>query len=259
MHGSRTGYTKTFPSTNCFQMQLIFGAVAFVLQLPFSIVKDIRRIKQLRYGRRLKGPVLVDVKSFNKAVAGAGIGITTNDAKLPLRIPRDAENKHFLIVGDTGSGKSSIIRQMLYQVDARGDSRHRLRPSLRVREAVLQPASRRHRAQSARRPDALLEPVERAAAQGGSKSTGGFPVSAGGRDEPLLCRGAAEDFRASSQLSADTGGANSMDVRPGRDRSPREGNGILDAYRSEGSAAADRRPRLSQYERRQLPASAEGR
>ena len=28
----------------------------------------------------------------------------------------------FLIVGDTGSGKSSIIRQMLYQVDARGDS-----------------------------------------------------------------------------------------------------------------------------------------
>jgi len=39
-----------------------------------------------------------------------------------LRIPRNAENKHFLIVGDTGSGKSSIIRQMLYQVDARGDS-----------------------------------------------------------------------------------------------------------------------------------------
>jgi type IV secretory pathway TraG/TraD family ATPase VirD4 len=39
-----------------------------------------------------------------------------------LRIPRDAENKHFLIVGDTGSGKSSIIRQMLYQVEARGDS-----------------------------------------------------------------------------------------------------------------------------------------
>ena len=40
----------------------------------------------------------------------------------PLRIPRDAENKHFLIVGDTGIGKSSVIRQMLYQVDARGDS-----------------------------------------------------------------------------------------------------------------------------------------
>ena len=71
---------------------------------------------------RLKGPVLVSAAAFNKAVAGDGIGITTIDTKRPLRIPRDGENKHFLIVGDTGSGKSSIIRQMLYQVDARGDS-----------------------------------------------------------------------------------------------------------------------------------------
>jgi type IV secretory pathway TraG/TraD family ATPase VirD4 len=39
-----------------------------------------------------------------------------------LRIPRDAENKHFLTVGDTGSGKTSIIRQLLYQVEERGES-----------------------------------------------------------------------------------------------------------------------------------------
>ncbi len=110
------------PIYDLFKMQLLFGLAAFVLQLPFSIQKDIARIKQLRYGRRLKGPVLVNAKEFTKAVTGNGIGITTNDSKLPLRIPRDAENKHFLIVGDTGSGKSSIIRQMLYQVDARGDS-----------------------------------------------------------------------------------------------------------------------------------------
>ena len=29
-------------------MQLIFGGLAFALQLPFSIPKDIKRIKQLR-------------------------------------------------------------------------------------------------------------------------------------------------------------------------------------------------------------------
>jgi type IV secretory pathway TraG/TraD family ATPase VirD4 len=110
------------PVYKLFTLQLIFGLIAFALQLPFSIRKDIERIKQLRYGRRLKGPVLVNAKEFTKAVGGNGIGITTNDSKLPLRIPRNAENKHFLIVGDTGSGKSSIIRQMLYQVDARGDS-----------------------------------------------------------------------------------------------------------------------------------------
>jgi hypothetical protein len=110
------------PIYRLFMMQFVFGLVAFALQFPFSIRKDIRRIKDLRYGRRLKGPILVNGKEFTKAVAGNGIGITTDDSKLPLRIPRDAENKHFLIVGDTGSGKSSVIRQMLYQVEVRGDS-----------------------------------------------------------------------------------------------------------------------------------------
>jgi hypothetical protein len=110
------------PLSELFRIPLLFGSAAFVLQLPFSIRKDIARIRMLRYGRRLKGPVLVGAKEFTKAVSGDGIGITTNDSKLPLRIPRDAENKHFLIVGDTGTGKSSIIRQLLYQVEARGDA-----------------------------------------------------------------------------------------------------------------------------------------
>jgi type IV secretory pathway TraG/TraD family ATPase VirD4 len=109
------------PLHKLFAMQFLFGVLAFVIQLPFSLRKDIERIKALRYGRRLKGPVLVNAKQFTKAVDGDGIGITTNDSKQPLRVPRDAENKHFLIVGDTGSGKSSIIRQMLYQVERRGD------------------------------------------------------------------------------------------------------------------------------------------
>jgi DNA helicase HerA-like ATPase len=29
----------------------------------------------------------------------------TNDDKRPRRIPRNAENKHLLVLGDTGSGK----------------------------------------------------------------------------------------------------------------------------------------------------------
>ena len=110
------------PPYDLFTAPLYWGLLALALQLPFSIRKDIQRRKELRYGRRLKGPVLVNPRQFTKAVAGDGIGITTNDDKRPLRIPRDAENKHFLVVGDTGSGKSSIIRQMLYQVASRGDS-----------------------------------------------------------------------------------------------------------------------------------------
>jgi len=110
------------PLSGLFATPFYCGVLALSLQLPFSIRKDIRRRKELRYGRRLKGPFLVTARQFTKAVAGDGIGITTNDDKRPLRIPRNAENKHFLLVGDTGSGKSSIVRQMLYQVAARGES-----------------------------------------------------------------------------------------------------------------------------------------
>lgn len=110
------------PPYDLFTTPFYWGLLALALQLPFSIRRDIQRRKELRYGRRLKGPVLVNPRQFTKAVVGDGIGITTNDDKRPLRIPRDAENKHFLVVGDTGSGKSSIIRQMLYQVANRGDS-----------------------------------------------------------------------------------------------------------------------------------------
>jgi hypothetical protein len=108
--------------SSLFSTPFYWGILVLVLQLPFSIHKDIQRRKELRYGRRLKGPILVSPRQFTNAVAGNGIGITTNDDKRPMRIPRNAENKHFLVVGDTGSGKSSIIRQMLFQVADRGDS-----------------------------------------------------------------------------------------------------------------------------------------
>jgi hypothetical protein len=109
------------PLWTLFLGPLLWGVPVFAVLLVLAIPKDIRRLKNLRYGRRLKGPILVDAKGFNKAIEGDGIGISTTRVKRPLGIPRDAENKHFLIVGDTGSGKSSIIRQMLFQVEKRGE------------------------------------------------------------------------------------------------------------------------------------------
>ena len=38
------------------------------------------------------------------------------------RVPRDREAMHFLIVGDSGTGKSAAIRQMLSQVWERGEA-----------------------------------------------------------------------------------------------------------------------------------------
>ena len=180
----------------------------FGLLLPISDSERHRADQGIALWSPSEGTISGQLASeFTKAVAGDGIGITTNDSRRPLRIPRNAENKHFLIVGDTGSGKSSIIRQMLYQVDARGDSAIVYDPACEFVKQFYDRPSRRHRAQSTRCSDAVLEPVERAPPQGRSQGSGRLSVSAGRGVEPVLCGGSAEDFRPPFDLSADAGGA----------------------------------------------------
>jgi hypothetical protein len=104
-----------------FSMQVYFGISAFLLALPFTLPKDIKRRKELRYGRRLKGPFLVDAKQFNAAIEGDGIGIKTEDIGDLVRIPARAENQHILAIGDTGSGKTSVIRQLAFRVQERDE------------------------------------------------------------------------------------------------------------------------------------------
>ena len=81
-----------------FQWPLIFGVIALLAQLPFAIRKDILRRKEMKYGRRLKGPVFVTPKQFNKAIQGTGIGLKVNHCRELLRVPMRAE--------DHGRGRS---------------------------------------------------------------------------------------------------------------------------------------------------------
>src|SRR5216684_3130532 len=62
-----------------YKLPLLFGLVSLVIQLPFSIAKDVRRRKGLRYGRRLKGPELMTPKEFTLRVEGDGIGIKADE------------------------------------------------------------------------------------------------------------------------------------------------------------------------------------
>src|SRR6202158_2229771 len=105
-----------------YKLPLLFGLVSLVIQLPFSIAKDVRRRKALRYGRRLKGPEMVTPRGFNDRVAGDGIGIKSNETKTMIRIPQRAEAQHMQIIGDTGAGKTMIMLQILRQIKHRGDS-----------------------------------------------------------------------------------------------------------------------------------------
>jgi type IV secretory pathway TraG/TraD family ATPase VirD4 len=99
---------------------LWLGFFSLLLQLPFSIRKDIARRKLMKYGRRLKGPVLLTPKEFNEAVAGDGIGFKTTEANAMMRIPLAAEAQHIELMGDTGAGKTTLIMQILRQIQGRG-------------------------------------------------------------------------------------------------------------------------------------------
>ncbi len=105
-----------------YKLPIVLGIVSLIIQLPFSIAKDVRRRRQLRYGRRLKGPEMLTPKEFNSRVGGDGIGIKTDEMKAMIRIPVRAEAQHMQIIGDTGAGKTAIMLQILRQIRTRGDS-----------------------------------------------------------------------------------------------------------------------------------------
>ena len=86
------------------------------------------RQAERRHGRRTKGPELGRAWSlrrdgirlqleggsaFNKLVPFAGPSFC---------IPKRLESSHILLMGDTGAGKSSAIRQILRQVETRGET-----------------------------------------------------------------------------------------------------------------------------------------
>jgi len=104
-----------------YKLPLLFGFLSLLAQLPLSIRKDIKRRKQMKYGRLLKGPVLLTPKEFNETVQGDGIGFKTTEAKEMMRIPLRAEAQHIELMGDTGAGKTSLIMQILRQIQDRDE------------------------------------------------------------------------------------------------------------------------------------------
>lgn len=109
------------------------GWVVLLVGLVFAGPRDYRRMRIRKYGRRTKGPELVRAVEFNRANRSDGIGFMTRERRTVgewmlrreggvVRVPRERESSHFMLMGDTGAGKSSLIRQILLQVHERGET-----------------------------------------------------------------------------------------------------------------------------------------
>ena len=93
-------------------------------------------------GGGLRGPELVTTAEFNGKLGrrralrrepadGLGFinenqswadGTFRNRMSRCVRIPREREAMHVLVMGDTGQGKSAIVRQVLCQIEERGET-----------------------------------------------------------------------------------------------------------------------------------------
>jgi type IV secretory pathway TraG/TraD family ATPase VirD4 len=126
-----------------FYQKPVYATLAFfVLALFVAVPKDRARRMIWKHGRRLRGPELVTTAEFNTKL-GRSKGLMTyspdgvsfineeqtwadkifrKNLSRWARIPREREAMHFLIVGDSGTGKSAAIRQMLSQIWERGES-----------------------------------------------------------------------------------------------------------------------------------------
>ena len=105
-----------------YKLSLFEGLFTLAFMLYFAVPRDLQRFKEMKYGRRLKGPVMLSPKEFSKTVRGTGIGFKTTEMKGLMRVPVRNEEQHFQLLGDTGAGKTTLIMQVLRQIRGRADS-----------------------------------------------------------------------------------------------------------------------------------------
>jgi hypothetical protein len=117
------------------------AVVIFSVLSYFAGIKDGERTLALLRGQRLDGTEALTVAQFNRRMRlrkkvngplldgvmfldtaqGWWSRIFDNYASRGVYVPREREPHHFVMMGDTGSGKTAAIRQVLLQVQARGE------------------------------------------------------------------------------------------------------------------------------------------
>jgi hypothetical protein len=119
---------------SCFQILKPAPEVWVVLAVCCLVIggqMDAQRKEAARRGVQIRGPELVNRAQFNRRVKGDGFPIVLNNRRTlwerlrgaegkVLRIRRRDENKNILCMSDPGGGKTSIIFQILDEVERRG-------------------------------------------------------------------------------------------------------------------------------------------
>jgi type IV secretory pathway TraG/TraD family ATPase VirD4 len=105
------------------------GGIVFWTAFIWGIKKDRERQRRREQAVHLRGPQLVSAAEFNRLHGSDGLTFTGDRMRAGRRevidavsIPRALEPNHILIMGDTGMGKSVLIRQTLVQIAERSET-----------------------------------------------------------------------------------------------------------------------------------------
>lgn len=143
------------------RMPLYFALGFLPFGLAVAVVKDRERARLRKYGRRVRGPEFVTAAEFNRRNGSNGVGFVTNEPRTfsekllrrdgsMVRIPRARESSHCLVMGDTETGKSALIRQILIQLAQREDTAIVYDPALEYTPQFYNP----------QRGDQILNPLD---------------------------------------------------------------------------------------------------
>jgi hypothetical protein len=117
---------------------MLSGLIVFFLVLPGAQAMDKKRLTILKRGRRIEGPELITVDQFRRrqivrkgfryhlptglvysliAEKRLWFGLRSRHLEC-LQIRKENETEHFLYLGDTGKGKSVLLKQNLWDIKA---------------------------------------------------------------------------------------------------------------------------------------------
>jgi len=108
-----------------FRVPRLVGVLLLMALVWGGILREHKDRQVKRAGSVEQGPRLVAPEEFNETYHGDGIGLNVKGKRtseiVRVRIPMVYEPQSVIVLGDTGAGKTVALKQMIDQIEERGD------------------------------------------------------------------------------------------------------------------------------------------
>jgi hypothetical protein len=109
-----------------FRVPRFLGLIIFVALVWIGVLREHKDRQAKKVGSIEQGPRLVTPEEFNEIYRGDGIGLEVRGKQrtfelVRIQIPQAYEPQSAVLLGDTGAGKTVALKQIIDQIEERGD------------------------------------------------------------------------------------------------------------------------------------------